>query len=136
MRSGLWHPLLAVVLIGTFTGSCSGKGPTRPPTNRDPAISSVVVLPLTVGLLDSAIVTCNATDLDGDTLVYDWETDTRLRINGRPSGYPLKSNTLNSAERFYPDYQPPQLDTVWVAVTARDRRGGAAIRVITFTVHP
>jgi hypothetical protein len=99
-------------------------------------MDSLTVFPTEIGLSDSAIVTCFATDQDGDTLVYDWETDLRLRIKDNPPDVPVKSNTFSNAETFYPNYNPTGLDTVWVVCTARDRRGGGAVGIVTFTVRP
>lgn len=125
--------LIALVLTPHIVG-CNSTSPVV--HNRSPAMQSLSVFPTDIGITDSVVVTCIATDADGDTLVYDWATDLRLRINGNPPTLPIKPNTHNNAEVFYPNYSPSNLDTVFVACTARDRRGGSATGVITFTVHP
>lgn len=127
----LWIvPLVAAVLLT----NC--QRPTAPPPNRQPTISQLTVLPTDIALMDSVVVTCIASDPDGDTLVYDWETDLRLNIRGVPAHYPVKSNTYSNSETFYPAYTPTGIDTVWIVTTARDRRGGGAMKVVTFTIHP
>lgn len=129
-------PLAFWVILLTVTTSvgCS-KDPGRP-VNHDPVMTSLTVFPTDIGPADSAVVTCIATDQDGDTLVYDWETDLRLRIRGNPPGDPTRFNTFNSSEVFYLNYLPVGTDTVWVVGGVRDRRGGEALRIVTFTVHP
>ena len=104
-------------------------------SNRTPVIHSLVVLPTSIGPADSAVVTCDATDADGDTLVYDWATDNRLRIKGA-FDVTIKSNTLENSQTVYPNYRPLSLDTVFVACTVRDRKGGGSDEVVRFTVHP
>lgn len=132
-----YQPLVLLLLGVSVTGTSCANDPLHPYfRNRSPVISSVSVVPTEIGIADSAVVTCLATDQDGDTLVYDWDTDPRLRIKGNPPNLPTKSNTLTSSETFYPNYQPTGPDTVWVACSVRDRRGGGDIRVITFIVRP
>lgn len=129
-----WLLVIVLLALGTQSAGCD-KDTTRP-ANHDPIMTSLTVFPTDIGTMDSAIVTCIATDQDGDTLVYDWETDLRLRIRGNPPDDPTKFNTYNNAETFYPNYIPAGVETVWVACGVRDRRGGEDIQVITFTVHP
>ena len=130
------NSLLLILVFAFAVDSCDSSRPPLGPTNHYPAIVSLTVVPTEIGTSDSAVVTCVATDQDNDTLVYDWETDLRLRISGNPPDLPIKSNTSTNAEAFYPNYQPTQVDTVWVACTVRDRRGGGAGKAIKFTVHP
>jgi hypothetical protein len=124
-------------LAVTFALACTAchKSPTQP-ANHSPVMVSLSVMPAAIAPSDSAAITCIATDQDGDTLVYDWETDLRLRIKGASPNVPVKYNTFNNTEIFYPNYAPADSDTVWVVVTVRDRRGGAAVRPITCIIHP
>jgi len=126
--------LLAVLTLGVEGAGCDRSSPSTRPVNHYPVMTSLTVHPTNIVTSDSAVVTCVATDQDGDTLVYDWQTDLRLRIRG--TDLPIKSNTYNNAEWFYPNYLPTQVDTVWVFCGVRDSRGGVAGRVVTFTVHP
>lgn len=128
--------LVAVFILGSAAiSSGCGRNATGP-LNHAPVLVTLTVFPQSVGVSDSVVVTCVATDQDADTLVYDWETDLRLRIKGAPPGYPIKSNSPNNTETFYPAYVPSSLDTVWVACTVRDRVGGGVTRAVNFTVHP
>jgi hypothetical protein len=126
--------LLLIAALSLAVAACQ-KSPVVP-VNHSPIMTSLTVFPTDIGVSDSAVVTCLATDPDGDTLVYDWLTGGRLRINGGSSYSPYKYNTFNNAEKFYPDYTPARLETVWVNCTVRDRLGGAVARTIAFTVHP
>ena len=125
-RGGM-RALLALATIAGI-GACR-EYPTRP-ENRRPAISSVVVFPDILGPGDSAIVTVLATDPDRDTLVYDWDTDSRLIIKGgHPGGYSL-SHTSSSSRVFYRSTYWPADTTAWVGCSARDVRGGSDSRVV------
>jgi hypothetical protein len=128
--------LIAIASMSIAAGSCHKNDPGFRPVNRFPVMTSLSVFPSDIAISDSAVVTCLATDQDGDTLVYDWATDLRLRIRGNRSGDPTKSNTFSNSETFYPDYHPAQVDTVRIACSVRDRRGGVATGAIRFTVHP
>lgn len=113
-------PALALV-VGM--GACS-EYPTRPTEHR-PVVSSVVVFPSIIGQGDSVIITVFATDRDGDTLVYDWFTDSRLIIQDDGLEDGILYNTVSSSHVFYRSTSPPRNDSVWVWCDARDRRGGS-----------
>lgn len=133
------HPtarLLWIVPVAAAALLTNCQRPTSPPLNHDPTITLLTALPADIAPTDSVVITCIASDPDGDTLVYDWETDLRLNIRGVPAHYPVKTNTYNNSETFYPAYTPTGLETLWVVTTARDRRGGGAIKLVTFTIHP
>ncbi len=129
--------IMSFLLVVAVTSGACHKYSTAP-RNHYPTMSSLTVAPPEIGPADSAVVTCIASDPDGDTLVYDWDTDLRLRIKGNDPGDPTKSNTFNNSETFYPDanYHPTRLDSVAIVVTARDGRGGAVARPIYLLVHP
>ena len=127
--------LLALALGATIVG-CSKKNPTAPaPENHNPVISSVVLFPQTIGPGDSVIVVCTASDPDGDSLVYDWITDTRLRVKGSPFGAYLFSSNSN-AQVFYYGTPPMPTDTAWIKCFARDLRGGSDGRMLFLPMHP
>jgi hypothetical protein len=82
------------------------------------------------------IVVCDATDPDGDTLVFDWNTDSRLTIKGVALGQTYRYNTFSSSQVFYYSFQIDPLDTAWVQCAARDRKGGSDTRTIRFAMRP
>lgn len=122
-----------VTCIFVFIGSCgdnpADSGKTQ---NRNPRILSVTIFPQVVAPSDSLIVICNAVDLDGDTLVYDWYSlsGPRVRIKGAPPGYFVLYNTPENSRIFYaPDSQyvvAPQ-DTFGLECAVRDLRGGTDV---------
>ena len=120
--------VLLVLAVVVGLGACR-EYPTRP-VDRRPAISSLVLFPKVIGQGDSAIITVFATDPDGDTIVYDWETDSRLIIkDGRP-GVPFLYDTPSSSHVFYRSTAPPYNDSTWVWCSVRDHRGGGDSRVV------
>ena len=135
MKTPYWPRLLAIFMLGLEVSACSTSQPMAP-ANHSPVLVSLTISPTDIGFADSAVVTCIATDQDGNTLVYDWEADQRLRIKGSPLPEPIKNNTLNNAETLYVNYHPIKVDTVWVGCEVRDGLGGGAARAINFTVHP
>ena len=131
MRTHFWRPL--VLALGVGIGACGSDNPVTPQNHR-PSVLSLTVFPAAIGLSDSAIVVCNAMDPDADTLVYDWITDDRVRLQGARPGDPfLYSSYLNSVVVYPQAVTPP--DTVWVEGHARDRRGGMDSRIVRITVH-
>ena len=119
-----WSAQLCVLLalaVVAGVGACT-EYPTRP-VDRRPAISSVVVFPNVLGQGDSALVTVIASDPDGDALVYDWETDSRLIIKGNRPGDGQLYNTFSNSHVFYRSTSPA-VDTAWVYCSVRDQKGG------------
>ncbi|NOR45935.1 MAG: hypothetical protein GQ534_10150, partial [Candidatus Delongbacteria bacterium] len=53
--------------------------------NNPPVIDSLIVSPLSVGINEIATITCFASDVDGDSLIYTWEKS-RGVISGIGSG--------------------------------------------------
>jgi hypothetical protein len=88
-----------------------------------------------VGPTDSSVVVCEATDVDGDTLVYDWFTDSRFTIKGYPPTVLEIYGTTSNAHVFYRNYVSPTDTTAWVQCIVRDLKGGAAGHVLTIRVH-
>jgi hypothetical protein len=92
-----------------IVGGGGGGGYTPPaPTNHTPVISSIIANPENIGLGDSSVITCNATDQDGDSLNYTW-TKTGGTITG--SG---KTITWTA---------PATADTYTVTCTVDDGKG-------------
>lgn len=125
--------LVFAILAGA--GACR-EFPTRP-ANRSPVITDAVAFPTVLGPGDSAIVTVFATDPDGDSLVYDWFTDSRLAFKG---ANPSDHDFYNSPDRSQVVYRSPSSlgdSTAWMRCYARDRKGGgSAGRLIVFTLVP
>jgi len=117
--------------------SCDKDTPVKP-VNHNPIILSVTVFPDVIGISDSAIVVCNAMDPDGDTLVYDWYTDGRLRFkNNPPWQCCVLANTYENYQILFPVQSQnfPPIDTVWLQVEARDRKGGGSVaQTVQFVV--
>ena len=113
---------IAVMLAGA---SCDPAIPLVP-TNHDPVATGLTVFPTTLGVGDSAIVVCNATDVDGDTLMYDWSSDCRMLKTGHVTG-DLTISTFDHALVVHagPCNRAPT-DTGWVRCFVRDLRGGGA----------
>ena len=122
--------LLFAYLIG-----CKENPVAVKPENRKPVIISLISFPEVIGPNDSVIVVCNAMDPDGDTLVYDWITSSRLRIKGaNPSWDTRLFNTFENSRIFYPNKDLYPFDTVWIQCFARDRKGKSDAKLIIFTV--
>lgn len=124
--------ILSIIL---FIINCD-EDPVKPEDkNQSPIILSLSVFPEIVKPNDSLIVICNAIDLDGDTLVYDWSTTGVVRIKGY--NHPWLYNSPNNSQIFYaPDNQfvsSPQ-DTFWVQCFARDRKGKSDNLTVHFIV--
>ena len=124
--------LITFVLFNIL--SCDDNPVDGKPENRSPVILSLFVFPDIIGPSDSAIVICNATDPDGDTLVYDWYTDTRLKIKGASRDEPWLFHTYENSRIFYPKNVNIPIDTPWVECTVRDVKGGNDVQIIHFIV--
>ncbi len=129
LRPGRWATLCAAVIAA----GCSD--PATSPQNHRPVMLSLTAFPEIVGASDSVLVVCQAMDPDNDTLVYDWITDGRLRIRGALEGEHCLYNTRENFMVFYPDYIYAPVDTPWVQVFARDRRGMSAAQVVNFVIR-
>jgi hypothetical protein len=80
------------------------------------------------------MVVCQASDPDGELLVYDWITDARLAIRGVPPGNNSLYGTLESYRVFYQGSVPA--DSGFVQVVARDQRGGFDMRTVFIDLTP
>jgi hypothetical protein len=127
--------MLALLFLASV-GGCADE-PTKPkqPQNRDPVIQSLIAFPTAIGPGDSTLVMCNATDPDGDALVYDWFTDSRLVIQGnQPADHDLYESP-SKAHVFYHGPWPGLPDSAWVQCIVRDHRGGEVGRLVTILVN-
>lgn len=122
--------LVFVVLLNL---SCSDPVKPEKPENHRPVISSITVVPKVVSPSDSVVITCYASDPDGDTLVYDWICDGRLKIKGAMTNQHWMYNTFENSHIFYPNNsRNVDLDTPWVQCFARDRRGMSDAWLVQF----
>lgn len=124
--------ILITLLLNT---TCSNENPIKS-ENQSPIILLLSVSPNLIYTQDSAIVLCNAFDPDGDTLVYDWITDGRLKIKeGQGDGHFLYNTYENSRTVYSKSLSNrPDVDTVWVQVFARDRKGKSDFEIVRFIV--
>jgi hypothetical protein len=128
-------PVLGFFAVILALGACADT-PTSPQNHR-PVILSLAAFPEVARASDSILVVCQAVDADSDTLVYDWITDGRLRIRDARKG---EHSLYNTRESFMVLYPVPTVvhvpvDTPWVQVFARDRRGMSAQQVVRFIVR-
>jgi hypothetical protein len=106
------------------------------PTNHPPVIINLVAFPDTIGLSDSTVVVCTASDPDGDSLVYDWETDARLNIDGNSTWDKFFNNQPSPQHTFHNANLPnPINDSAWVYCAVRDPRGGGSGRHVFITLR-
>lgn len=126
--------ILLTSLIALSVGACGGHAPTTP-YNLKPVILSLTVSPTTITPSDSALVVCDARDADGDPLVYDWVTDSRLRIQGALANDYALYNTHQNFRVVYPYNVAAPIDTPWIECTARDGRGMSDSRIVRFVVR-
>lgn len=123
VRRAFWSKWLPILGVGLCLGACT-EFPTRP-ANLGPTISSIVAFPNVIGPGDSVLVTILASDPDGDNLVYDWETDSRLDIQGDRSRDHYLYNTASNSRVFYRTIYTAPVDTGWIWCEVRDRKGGS-----------
>jgi len=128
-------PILGLLAAILGLGACAD--PATSPQNHEPVIFSLMAFPEVARASDSILVVCQAMDADSDTLVYDWITDGRLRIRGAIEGEYSLYNTRESFMVFYPvpTVVHAPVDTPWVQVFARDRRGMSEQQVIRFVIR-
>lgn len=130
MRFLIISMLFVMLLLNGF--NCTKESPVQP-QNNSPEILSLDVFPNVIGPSDSVIVICEAIDPDGDTLVYDWITDARVRIKG--SQYFWLYHTSENTRIFYPtNINNVPVDTLWVQCIVRDVKGGATDGLVLFMV--
>jgi hypothetical protein len=127
---------IAPFLVLIASCGCTKNESPILPVNRSPVLDSLVAFPDTIGPSDSTLVICFARDADGDSLVYDWLTDSRLKIQG---AFPWNSHLNNqpSPERIFynADLPNPINDSAWVYCLVRDPYGGGASRHVYITLQ-
>lgn len=127
-------PIIAFTFLAFINIISCNDNPVKPEIieNRKVVISSVVIFPEVVGPGDSLIVICNASDPDGDTLVYDWYSLSGgiIKIKGAHPGEMVRYNTYENYQIFYaPESRfvdAPQ-DTFGLQCAARDGKGGGDV---------
>lgn len=122
------HALLFACGLGLGLAACDTTKPLVLNFHSPVVVQGPQAFPTTIGPGDSAIVTVYATDPDGDTVVYDWETDCRLKLKGDVLGYGLLNNTYEGRMVVYSGCATAgaAADTGWVSCSVRDMRGGGA----------
>ena len=124
LRTCWWLGILVAAVAFAMSG-CGEEIPLQP-VNHSPIVQSLTAFPTTIGLGDSAVVICAATDVDGDTLMFDWTSDCRLVKKGQqPDAYWLTTWEGTLVVHAGACATSP-LDTGWVSCSVRDRRGGGA----------
>jgi hypothetical protein len=109
---------------GLSLAGCGAEIPLQP-VNHSPVALSLSAFPTTIGIGDSAIVVCLATDADGDTVVFDWSSDCRLVKKGPVRPGPTLYSQGNTLVVYGGSCATAPLDTGWVSCSARDLRGGS-----------
>ena len=123
--------VLGLLVCSVGISACEDQNPVRP-TNKNPSIKSLIAFPSAIAPSDSVIVACQATDLDGDSLVYDWITDARLiPRDARPGDFEVY-NTPSSTQVFHRSTVTPISDTAWVRCYVRDLRGGVDTKRVKY----
>lgn len=126
MKARVRTRVLLLLAVAAGLGGCRDyptKSIYHSPIIHSPTVSSVTVFPAVIGQGDSVLVTVYASDPDGDTLVYDWFTDSRLIIKDAP-GEMMLYNTASNSHVFYRSTYAAHNDTAWVSCYVRDGRGG------------
>ena len=114
------------ILLATILTSCNEN--STKVENNDPILKSLRAFPSIVNSGDSVIVICEAVDPDGDTLFYDWFTDSRLKIQGAGSDYFYLYNTRENTRIVYPTKKKDEpTDTAWISCSVRDGIGGQSL---------
>lgn len=129
--------LISIALLVVSCGCGNTQWPTLAAHNHSPVVHGLSAFPDTIVPSDSTVVTCSATDADGDTLVYDWKTDARLNIAGTPTWNKQLNAQLSPQHTFSnADLPNPINDSAWVYCLVRDRRGGGADREVFIVLEP
>ena len=128
--------LLALLPLLTALAGCEDNDLPTPPNNHSPVINTLVAFPDSIGPSDSTVVVCGAYDMDGDSLVYDWQTDARLDIQGTPTWNKNLNNTRSPSHTFYNANLGSTHDSAWVYCHVRDPRGGGTGSRVYIILRP
>jgi hypothetical protein len=117
--------LSAVFALVSVLGVGACRKTVTDPIYRRPVISSVVAFPTTLGVGDSTMITINATDPNGDPLVYGWDAYNGLvaRNVGFDSTHIFPSRSASIVLYRSPSW-PSTIDTAFVWCTVSDQKGG------------
>jgi hypothetical protein len=138
---GKFMSYIRTLILGLATTfglfACHDANPVKP-VNHNPVIQSLTVFPEVVGPLDSLVAFCDASDPDGDSLVYDWYTNPVIMIKGAQNPSYLLSNMRENFAVFYtpdPRLMTGPVDTAYVECAVRDGKGGQAVKDVIFLVE-
>ena len=130
----LQRAALVVLALATCAVACRTTTPLQPvPRNEPPVVQSLLAFPTTIGVGDSAVVVCSATDPEGETLVYHWSSDCRLLKKGGSGDdvYSLDRALVVCAGAC----NRAPVDTGWVYCEVGDRHGEARAGVVRIAVR-
>lgn len=100
--------LLANSLLVFLLLSCETKSTTPFQSNKPPNIYSIDITPDdSVEVGDTLVVVCNADDVEGDTLTYNWSTSDEFLISIADEEFPFRMSYVA---------QKSGIKTVWVEV--------------------
>lgn len=124
-RSRFRPPLVGLAILVAFLAGCGEKTPLAP-ANRRPVVQSLTVFPTVLAPGDSAIVTCEATDPDGDRLYFDWSSGCRLKMKGDDHSFGEIYSQGHSLVVFVGTCAQAPADTGLIWCHVRDGKGGGA----------
>lgn len=135
----LFSIIILAITIGCISSCKDNPVDSGKPKNHSPVLHSVVMFPEVVGPNDSLIVVCDASDLDSDTLVYDWYSlsGSIVKIKGAHPGQIALYNTYQNSQVFYaPDsmFVAAPRDTFGIQCAVRDGKGGTDVSEILLFV--
>ncbi len=127
MRTRAWLSAAFLLVLAIGAGSC--RKYVTEPLMRRPVITSIVAFPTVLAPGDSTLITINATDPDGDPLVYDWDAVNGLVMTGPYGEVSYQYFTQSPSMVFHrsPTW-PGGYDTAYVWCSVRDRTGGSDSR--------
>ncbi len=114
--------VLVLTILGMatlFSSACGEEPEIQIPVNQGPVILSISGNPASVTPGDSSIITCVASDPDGDSLSYNWSTT---------------GGSLSGTGDVVTWTAPEVAGTYSISVTVDDGRGATANKSYTMTV--
>lgn len=113
--------MISIAALGILFFLGCGDSPPTEPTNSAPVISSLSAEPSSLLIDDISVLTCVATDSDGDVLTYTWESN----------GATLEGNS-NTADWIADEGS----GTFTITCSVSDGNGGEAVESVELTVNP